>query len=470
MLLPLPLAASFLCVSTSLESLAAPAPAAQGGTFTTGQNIELPAQTSSDADHATLAINSSGDVFVAWSSRRPDLGDGALQVEGAYMYYRGAGLWDLPVAGVTQIILGAADAHVFTSGVEGCRKPDVLAAGGDFFVVWPRASSDRLLQRVEGVRIVPDRVGGFFVDREAPGVGFPLDPLVDGLSAGIMPDLVEIPGYPLGVAVVYADDEIQEAPHREYDLRYLRADFSVVPPLIDGPYVLEDDFPFDDPPIGGEPVGGKILPDAVRDDSGNLVLAYEHYVRTGHQGATLNEGRVFVNWYADPGSTQPLKLASAAFQGASAGNLVRRPNLATSRMDASDSISLAFAYAADGSALADVGYHELTWDGVGIQSTDLGYPNLSSSSDTMPAPAHGINLRLCFADRGSLSSPKLMSFLKSINGRLLQVGTVARPWRPAVEVMEPAPAGSGASLYVPLTYEAPSVSGPLRVFLSITRL
>lgn len=444
---------------------------AQGGSFGIGTNLELPTTSAYDADHATLAIGPTGDILVAFSSTRTDLAPGALQVECCYMQYLGNSTWAQPETGVSHLVLGAADAEVFGPGFESNRKPDVLAAGDDFFVVWPRANADRSLQRVEGVRISPDGQGGLIVDWAAPGIGFPLDPQVDGASAGIMPDLVEIPGYPLGFGVVYVDDEDQAPPHREYDLRYVRADFSVLPPLIDGPYVLEDGITYDDPVNAGEPNGGKILPDAVRDDSGHLVVAYESYLRTGHQGATANEGRVFTAWYADPGGSQPLRIVNSEFHGNNLSSLVRRPNLATSRLDASNSISLSYLHMADGSALADVGYHDLNFDGIAVGTSNLNYPNLGGTSDSMPVPAHGATIRFCFADRGAFSSPKLMTFLKSVNGRLMQVSTVAKPWRPAVEVLEPAPGDSGSFSFVPLTYEAPrNGNGPLRVYLQISRL
>ncbi|TAH36798.1 MAG: hypothetical protein EYC70_07345 [Planctomycetota bacterium] len=452
-----------------LSALLAFPAAPQGGSFGFGEAVELPSSSPQDADHAAVAINSDGDLLAVFSSERFDLSPRAFQVEAFYLSHLGSGAWSAPDAAVNRCLLGSAKSQAFGLAYEACRKPDVVAVGRDFYVVWPRSSEDRLLHRLEMARVAPDGLGGFRVDAPGPGVGYVVDAQIDGQVAGIMPDLVEVPGQAASVAVVYVDDELQAEPLREFDLRFLRADFGSLPPAVDGPHVLVDSATLDDTALTTAPFGGKVLPDVVRDDSGNLVLAYESYVRSGHLGAPADIGRVWLTWFADSGSGVPVPLQSHEFRGQRRSDPVRRPKLATSRMDATNSVSIAMMHLPDQQQETDTGYYEATWDGTTITSVDLLYPNSGALPDSMPTPVHGATLRACLGTRGNEGHTHLVAFLQSLTGGLISIPATREPWRPASDLMEPGPSGSGASTCVPITYEAVSAAGPVRVFLRVDR-
>ncbi|TAH39566.1 MAG: hypothetical protein EYC70_01910 [Planctomycetota bacterium] len=451
-----------MCPATPLLALAALLPVPQA--FSAATTVELPATGSGDADHATVAINADGDILVAWSTRRPDLPDNAFQVEACLLPYLGGGRWARP-AELELLLLGDPMAGVFGAAAESCRKPDVQAVGHDFFVVWPRSSADRSSCRLELVRV---RVlgGTAEVDAPQPGRGYLVDGTLDADSAGAMPDLVESPLLPQGVAVVYADDELQAPPLREFDLRVAVADFASLPPVLHGPFLLVDDLPCDDGLRGGEPAGGKVLPDVVLDDMGNLVVAWEEYARAGHGGAASDRGSIQVRWFSDPVLDVPQPLATLRLGGRAVSDRPRRPNLASSRLDADDTVALAYMSAADGSSLADVNWCSLARDGALGSSLDLGYPCTGPVTEALPVPVQGASLQACLAIASEAGQVRLQGFPR---GRGLQtLPTVPQPWRPAADLLEPGPADLGGRTVIPISYEAPSpTAGALRIFLVI---
>ena len=441
----------------------------QGSTFTYGDTVLLPTTSNDDADHGAVAINSAGDLLCVFSAERTDLAAGAFQVEACFLPYQGAGTWSAPNSSANAFLLGSAKARAFGLDYEACRKPDVIAVGSDFFVVWPRSSGDRTQHRLEMARLRPNGAGSLTVDAPAAGVGYVVDPQIDGNEAGIMPDLAEIPGSNTAIAVVYVDDELQAPPLREFDLRFLRADFATLPPAGDGPYVLVDDLPFDDSPFGGSPIGGEVLPDVVRDDFGNRVLAYENFQQAGHGGAGITDGRARLAWFADPGSGPPTLLASHLIQAGSKSEPVRRPNLAASRMDAANTVTVACVTASTQQPAPDILYYEAAWNGTAIALTDLGYPSSATRADSMAIPAHGASLRACLGIRGGGGHARLVAFLETPPSGLRLIPSQSMPWRPSLDLLEPAPAGAGANLVLPITYEAPVAGGDIRVFLRVDR-
>lgn len=442
--------------------LCAPAPAPQ--TFPAGATVELPALGGGDADHATVAINAAGDVLAAWSTARPELGQGAFQVEACFLPYRGRGRWAVP-ASAKLLLLGDPLAGVFSGGPESCRKPDVQAAGNDFFVVWPRSDATRQSCRLELVRLRV-QAGVPLLEAPAPGVGYVVDAELDGASSGTMPDLVESATLAQGVAVVYADDELQAPPWREFDLRVAAADFATLPPALHGPYLLADDLPFDDGRNGGEPAGGKVLPDVVLDDAGRLVVAWEQYVHSGHAGAPEDRGTIQVRWFSDPALETPAELARQEFGGLVASDYARRPNLASSRRDPTDEVALAYLLAADGSSTSDVAYLALQRDGASASAQDLGYPCTAGDREALPFPVHGASVQACLAIRQSGAMAQLEAYAQRLG--LGALPATAGPWRPAADLLEPPPPDFAADALIPVTYEAPAgPHGVLRIHLTV---
>lgn len=439
-----------------------------------GQTVQLPCAALGDADHAAVAINARGDIFVAWSSRRTDLSSRATQVDGCLLTYLGSGTWDMPTLGYNCWVLGSAEASVFGSGYDSCRKPDVVAVGDDFVVTWPRSNGARAMSRLEMVRVRCSPGALPFIETAAPGIGFLIDPLLESKDAGAMPDLVTLSVVPPVVGVVYVEDERRNPPYREFDLRFCRADFSVLPPAVDGPMVLVDDLPQDDPPISGEPAGGKVLPELELDDQGNLVLAYESYVRYAHFGWPWDEGRVHVEWFCNGASGLPSLLQGIHFNGRTRSSRVRRPSLSASRLDRANTVSLSFMDAPDNLGDFDVVHRELSYAGGVITDQDFGYPNAVNRSDSMPVVAHGGSLRLSLAIHKQDAREQVMAFAPSFANRPFvdMDCPVAHPWRPSIALLEPAPPDlPSAGVLLPVSYEGPGTpGGPLRIYLIVHAL
>lgn len=456
----------------------------QGGTFTLAETVMLPSTGEGDADHATVAMNDAGDVFVTWSAARPDLSANASQVEGVYLRYLGGSRWEQAQVGYNHWVLGAADAAVYGGSYESCRKPDVVAVGTEFVITWPRSNFERTTSRLEVVRVLTSPSAPPVLDAPAFGVGYVADPDVKSEDAGGMPDLVKLASNPTKVSVVYVHDAKITPPYREYDLRYVRVTFPALGSVtVDGPGVIVDNLPFDDAPNTGEPAGGKVLPDVELDDWDNMVVAFETYARQGHQGAGVNEGRIYVQWYRNGVTGQPSLISDNEvdygdnlhqhfyISGRRASDRTRRPNLATSRLDTGNTVSLAFLDAPDSTGDVDVEHRLLTWNGAAITMTDFVYPNLGNVNDNVPVPVHGSTLRGVLSVREDTVDEDLKAFVPSLPNTPFPTLNVpiAHPWRPAVDLLEPAPADvPNATLLVPVTYEGPGIGVTgLRIYLVI---
>lgn len=96
------------------------------------------------ADHATVATNSAGDVLVAFHSSRPTFDENyplLKQVEIALLTYdKVAQTWSL--VETNQAVVGSCRWSPISQGVSQahvkCERPDVIAVGEWFFVVWTR--------------------------------------------------------------------------------------------------------------------------------------------------------------------------------------------------------------------------------------------------------------------------------------------------------------------------------------------
>ena len=95
-----------------------------------------------DADHATVAMNSNLDIAVAYHSDRTDAGSDLKQVEVAYYEYQGWGpggtdSWEHVATKVVGSIYHNP-IQTLPSGPVKCERPDIIAVGTRFFVVWTR--------------------------------------------------------------------------------------------------------------------------------------------------------------------------------------------------------------------------------------------------------------------------------------------------------------------------------------------
>jgi len=428
---------------------------------------------SGHADHAVVAMNSRGDVCVAWHTQRLDLAGEPAQVEAAVLPYLGNGRWEAPLDASSGLlfVLGDPAVHVLQTQVhEACRKADVVAMGEDFVVTWPRTplggnTAGSIDTRLEVARIFRDPASGaWLVDEPSPGVGWLLDGTVSNGAGGVMPDLAADDGlWPGLTAVAYVHAVREALPERDFELRLTVTDFSGSPPLVLGTWTLDRAVPLDDPLGLGGPSGGKVLPDVVFDDEGRLILAYEAYglanhVLPGLGALPADQGRIVVERW-DLASGTPVLLERWYRYGSDPAWWQRRPNLATSRQDRKNAVSLSWMVQDTGGTDTDTSYEELTLPATGPASwSDLGFPNLAWVDHRMPVPVHGANqLRICLSSEGSAQPRAGVAWLPMQQVLLPLPPAPMDKWRFAADLWEP---GNGQVLAV--TWESPT--GPAGVF------
>ena len=442
--------------------------------FEVGDHIELPQAAAGDADHATVAMNEDGDVLVVWQAARTDLPGAPKQVEAVFIPHLGGNDWELPQLATHHFVLGDPEADAIPGAtLEANRKPDVVAMGRDFVVTWPRAPQGESLSQLEVVQIEVN--GGTAVLRApAPGQGWIVDPAVEAGDAGVMPDLFtqEIQR-DQAAGVVYVHELWAAPPLREYDLRACVLDFGTYngTPRIVGPVVLQAALPLDDDAAGGLTNGGLVLPDAEEDDFGNLVVAFEEYVRAGHQGAVQDEGSIVVQrWHR--GDSGPELIDEIRVFGRDPVNRQRRPNIMGSFLDFRNAVSLTHMDLTPGQTDGDTVHVELIFEGGPNPGTitlrNLLYPNDSLFDDIMPVPVHATEMRMSMAIREPMPGRQMVSWYPTNSTVLWNVTTLtADPYRPAVDVLEFGNPGDPGSRFVPLAYEGPDTAGQGHIYLVI---
>jgi len=447
--------------------LGAAAPAQTFGPYT---DVTLPQVGVGAADHATVALDGAGDVLVAFQVERPD------------------GRHDVEVVGVVQVadrvwevlppqVVGDAGAGVL--GRDECHKPDVVALGdGTFAVAWPRldADDDRF-GRIESVRVALRDPGTGQprafpqVDAPAPGVGWVADPDFTPGRAGGMPDLAHDPSRPGECTVVYADEEwdlnVLGASWREYALKAVRLDWNRQPgssQWADGPFTLIRDVGADQD-VGEALRGGLVLPDALFDDWGRLVVACEEFLLPGHQLPLLANplGRVRV-LRLEPRNHGYELLEDRSLLGDASDRRQRRPNLASHHDDGDGRVLVAWMEVLPGND-GRVHFERLVYldaDGGSIGPFPEPWaPGRNGESDALPSCARGLATSLAVATRDDGASWTLLAAIGRDGGagRMVPLPTaVAYPWRPALDLREvPGAQQSGLMERIVLTYEGSDV-------------
>lgn len=417
-----------------------------------GDDVALPSFTPQGSDHATLAVNHYGDVYVAWQGT---WSGNVHMVEGMSVPYLGNDTWQGSALG--HQIHGDMSLQLLSTD-ETCSKPDVVALpDGSFCLAWHRIDRSGVVPaRLEVARVhVRDSAGVLHaspvIEQSSLGEGYVADGLVTSGFAGMMVDLVNLEDGSVGA--VYAHelssvvDPVTGDTYREYELRFTRIDWNVgpgAPGFASTPVVLVPNLPIDNDvryPLNG----GQVLPDVVLDDYGNLIVAYEEFWHDGHGGVQgTDNGRIVVNRYSGYLTSNPLIVNSHTFTN-NFRRHQRRPMLATSRLDTKNSVSLTW-----------IDDEFVPWKNNTIHSREITYPlsgqpsvqplhwdNSVFHEDTHATVAHGPNQqRYTFGVRFFFSSVKILV------GRSLQADmreyptTINTAKRPAVELVE-FPAGSG---------------------------
>ncbi|MDP6850760.1 MAG: hypothetical protein QGH51_00225 [Planctomycetota bacterium] len=444
----------------------------------------LPMKNAYTADHAVVALNSRGDAFVVWDAQIKINGSSPRKfrsgVQGVFMRRTSLTTWSVPSKS-SVITLG--DPNAFSIGSdEKCHKPDIIAQGNNFVVTWPRIELISGNSRLEAVEISVHPQGPIRINRpdSFSGIGWVVEDGLTSGDAGIMPDLVRVDpttGFPSQVAAVYSHSTSISGSEREYEIRLTGMDFSVSPPNFTQPQTLVQDVCMDDHPAGL--VGGRVLPDAVSDDYGNLVLAWENFKLAGHQGAPTDLGFIQVTRFS-LSSGCPIALETNVFYGLTTSSKQRRPMLSTSHADSRNSVSLSwgevFDAVADDATLfcKDLEYLNPSTTG-SVTISDSGFSNLPGWQAALPIPLTGKNLRYLFSNHYLAGqTPSISAF---------QFGTVAGmeyfpqlkgigPRRVSVDLLEMNRSSIYSNRILALAYEAArgSVNPYPKIFVGFTSL
>lgn len=437
------------------------------------------------ADHATVAINDRGDVCVAWHVRA--VGSNQRQVEAAVIPRGQLYRWSFP-----------SQLHTFSLGdpslaildlQEECQKPDIVAIGSSFMICWPRIDLVNNRARLEGALIVQDSATGIWsVNQPQTGEGWVLDEpnpanshLLTPGHAGVMPDLVARSTRAETAAVVYAHETGSSGQgsslELEYDLRCLDVDWSTTPPTL-GPVMVFAQTFVDGAAVGIN-MGGRVLPDVIEDDFGNLICAFEEFIIIGHGGAQSETSAVrVIRFREDFGNL--LLLDDIDFTTSpNSGLRMRRPNLATSRIDPSNTASLAWMEFPMIGGNDDISYYELDFQsqhaGGNIVATNYNFPNLSSRNDDLPVVLHDAGFRgLIFSSYLPQASRTAIGLFGNSKPIPSELGTASiGPWRPATD-LRPLPnsqPGSPWSRLIAVTWEAQeNSSAPTQIYLRIFKI
>jgi len=456
-------------------------------TFTTGETVELPTMTAGAADHATLATNDFGDVFIA---NQADHASGGKLVEGTAI----ASLGNHTYRTSAPILLG--DPALALVGADTCRKPDVEALeDGSFVVVWPRNDRNQMSPaRLEAARIIVRDQNGVLlpiplVETASPGRGYLVDDNISSGDAGIMPDLVWLGDQDsLGCAVVYVHEIatifLPNKEFREYELRCTRIDWSRSahsPVFLEGPFVLASPIPMDNL-IANPYNGGLILPDVVLDDSADLVVAFEESIVAPHLGYVgANQNRIQILRFESFSSATPLQsIDSVSLASPVSTHRPRRPSLSSSREDQSDSVSVSYGLQGLQGASSKIGYKTVNYiagGGGGYQAPENAYwVQDPQKSDGLPSVADNGIVRSCFAVRQYPAERKLLSSVSRPSGvnNLNELSTpIQYPWRPAIKIVTFVTPGPSADLsFAAICYEGDDTLTPstYRIFFTYRQL
>lgn len=276
------------------------------------------------ADHAAVAINSSRDILVAYHTTRTDILNGYAppsfheplkQVEIAFFEYDSTNdQWDLKA----QKLIGSTEHNPLTSFEQDavrCERPDVIAVGDRFFVVWTR----RYDRNMDGYQMEPAVLECAWVnwtgaaleihtDGQLDGQGFILDDDYTVRECAGVPDavLLDLGSSSSTVGVVYphqtdigdvdpADWISQGDNDRLCDLRLVLTsiDSSNQIPDPDAPVAIVSDIVFDgDTAPMGQETAGIILPDCARGQRDPSSMAFRFWLAYEEQNPPPGSGNV----------------------------------------------------------------------------------------------------------------------------------------------------------------------------------
>lgn len=421
-----------------------------------------------DADHGSVAINSNRDIVVAFHSTRTEtadssdlppkgttnwLWDGTMkQVELAYYKYDQANdRWNHHD---TRVMGGVEYNPLFlTQNIVKCERPDVVAVGEKFFVLWTRryfngqnwADQSGQPAVLECAWVSWDPASSDFVVSGIEGIGWPIDEHVPGsTNENEQFEIKECAGVADAVALYDPQDPDKHEvavvyPHqtkfssgadldRTFDLRVatcklVGTNISVTK----SPLPLYPSIKFNGPPTpAGEPSPGLILPELApsnEKDAFWIVHERQKMVEPDIGLPKEPDGRIRLEYYqliAGDWESQASKLfKSSPIGSGSPLYWRRRPVLSSYTKGVSDTVvSIAFgkvnSYPRMGDITANIVYEHWEYDNNNLISPPTlpglvltaDWPNQSTLWDDRPAPLQGRHDPLtwrCYATRMSAS-------------------------------------------------------------------
>jgi hypothetical protein len=411
-----------------------------------GDTIEFSTLGLQDADHAVIAVNSFGDAIVA---NHTTFAGHSKAVEVNILLSLGPN----PSDGFKLIPpkkLGDPTLDIYGYGGDSCLKPDAEAMSDDsFIIVWERRElSNRHPSRLEICRIFTRDAAGNLLPQPTIqtaqfGEGYILDDTSTAGDGGFMPDIAACDSSnPTAVFVVYVHEAMKKVrpatTYRDYEIRCRKMNWNSTSqaPLLGNITTIQSGIAFDN--NAGSPYeGGMVLPDAVFDDSGNLVVAYEQYIiapHFGHSGAA--KGTIQVRRYA---SSPFAEMDALEFTGYADARLERRPMLASSNADSNNRVLLGWVERFSDAAIAHrAHFRSIRFDTGAAGHTPpvtIPWDESFGLEDDLPQVAMSGRTQFLISSRSFPNQISLISSYKNATAQMTtnQVNTgVNYSWRPSV--------------------------------------
>jgi len=407
-------------------------------TTTAPMGVGAPGRT---ADHATLAMADNRDIAIVFhTSRAPFQGASLKQVELAYFQYLGNESW----GHVGTELIGSIDHNPilgFLQPLVKCERPDVVAVGNQFFVVWTRRYDENFSgQQSNEQQFEPSVLECCWVGLDttyndvlvhngglAVGRGVILDahsPLVGGRTfetrdcegvadavvlkdSGLSPSQVK-------VGVGYPHQEVFGSNNRSFDMRLVTSVFDTSTKSFSVPILndVQTGIPFNGATSASGNSAGLILPDlepAFEENS--FWLTYEvQIVRVGPPN--LPSGTIRLEYWTENASSVWALQASRSYKS-SASNppmVRRRPDISSRPTTANDEIVTLVFNETDPDPLGSDQSKNVVLTQVHYENGGFApptspiplWPNSPQKDDGKPVAIHGRNLLSgphAFADR-----------------------------------------------------------------------
>ncbi|PCH83646.1 MAG: hypothetical protein COB96_00345 [Planctomycetota bacterium] len=210
----------------------------------------------------------------------------------------------------------------------------------------------------------------------------------------------------------------------------------------------------------------------VEDDFGNIVVAWEEYTNASRGGAS-DSGKLVVRSFLKSASGLQVN-GSIELVGVDPLDRQRRPNLATSRADNSNSISIAWIDCEQDGSDPRTRYGLLDFVGGTINFNDANFPNWPTVEEQRPTCVHGDKFRAGVSEHVAGGTSKMIAW-SMVNGpKLIDIPLSGYlPIRPALDLLENQTHQPGQRI-LPLSFEVDFTNSSgvhfQRIFLAVFKI